>query len=64
MSTPTHVWVVHSLSDDTPTMLSVHTTQELAYAARAAYIADYRNGGTEADYWVQAVRLNWTGVEA
>ena len=63
MTTMTHVWVVESLSDDTPTLLSVHTDKESAAAARAAYIADYRHGGTEADYWVHAIKLNYTGVD-
>mgnify|MGYP006288515083 CR=1 FL=1 len=58
-----HVWVVESLSDDTPTLLSVHTTKELAFAARDAFIKDYRNGGTEADYWVHAMRLDHTEQE-
>lgn len=60
---PTHVWVVESLGDDTPTLLSVHTDREQAYAARAAYIKHYRHGGTEADYWVHTMKLNFTGVE-
>jgi hypothetical protein len=63
MTTMTHVWVVESLADDTPTLLSVHTDKESAAAARAAYIADYRHGGTEADYWIHAMKLNFTGVD-
>jgi hypothetical protein len=63
MTTMTHVWVVESLDDDTPTLLSVHTDKESAYAARAAYIKDYRHGGTEANYWVHALKLNFTGLE-
>ena len=63
MTTSTHVWVVESLGDDTPTLLSVHTDMQQAYAARAAYIKHYRHGGTEADYWVHQVKLNHTGVE-
>ena len=62
MTDLTHVWVVESLGDDTPTLLSVHTDQQAAYAARTAYIKDYRHGGTEADYWVHTMKLNWTGV--
>lgn len=63
MTVMTHVWVVESLGDDTPTLLSVHTDKEAANAARAAYIKDYRHGGTEADYWIHAMKLNFTGVE-
>lgn len=63
MTTSTHVWVVESLGDDTPTLLSVHTDMERAYAARAAYIKNYRYGGTEADYWVHTMKMNFTGVE-
>lgn len=63
MSAMTHVWVVESLGDDTPTLLSAHTDKEQAYAARAAYIKHYRHGGTEADYWVHTMKLNFTGVE-
>jgi hypothetical protein len=33
MSNNTYVWVVESLGDDTPTLLSVHTTKEKAMAA-------------------------------
>ena len=58
MNTTTHVWVVESLFDDTPTLLSVHINVASAHAARAAYMADYRNGGTESDYRVRAVEIN------
>lgn len=58
-----HVFVVEHLGDDTPTLLSVHTTQEKAFAARSAYIKDYRHGGTADDYWVHGVRLDYTGLE-
>lgn len=57
------IWVVESLADDTPTLLSAHTDMASAYAARAAYIKSYRYGGTEADYWVHTVKLNYTGLE-
>ena len=60
---PTHVWVVESLGDDTPTLLSVHTDMAQAYAARTAYTKNYRHGGTEADYWVHTMKLNFTGLE-
>lgn len=63
MSVMTYVWVVESLGDDTPTLLSVHTDKESANTAVVAYIKDYRHGGTEADYWVHAMKLNYTGVE-
>ena len=61
--TMTHVWAVESLSDDTPTLLSVHTDKESANAAVAAYTKSYRYGGVQSDYWVHQVRLNYTGVE-
>lgn len=57
------VWVVESLGDDTPTLLSVHTTQEKATEARDAYIKSYRYGGDENDYWVHGMRLDYTGLE-
>jgi len=63
MNNEKHIWVVESLGDDTPTMLSVHDTQENALAARDAYIKSYRHGGTTEDYWVHAVRINRTGLE-
>lgn len=59
----THVWVVESLADDTPTLLSVHTDKESANAARDAYIRNYRHGGTQSDYWIHPMKLNYTGVE-
>lgn len=58
-----YIWVVESLGDDTPTMLSLHDTQEKALAARDAYIKHYRHGGDAFDYWVHAVRINRTGLE-
>lgn len=57
-----HMWVVESLGDDTPTLLSVHTTQEKALAARDEYIKSYRYGGTADDYWVHGMRLDYTGL--
>ena len=57
-----HVWVVESLMDDTPTLLSVHTTQEKANEARDAYIKSYRYGGNANDYWVHGMRLDYTDV--
>lgn len=63
MNAMTHVWVVEDLNDDTPTLLSVHTDKESAFSARDEYIKDYRHGGTEADYWVHAMKLNFTGIE-
>jgi len=63
MTVMTHVWVVESLGDDTPTLLSVHTDKASANAAVAAYTKSYRHGGTEADYWVHTMKLNHTGVE-
>lgn len=62
MSEMTHVWVVE-FRDDTNQLLSVHTDMESACAARTAYINNYRYGGTEADYWVHAMKLNFTGLE-
>jgi hypothetical protein len=62
MTDLTHVWVVESLGDDTPTLLSVHTDQQTARAAVYDYIAHPHFGGTEADYWVHTMKLNWTGV--
>jgi hypothetical protein len=60
----THVWVVESLlEDNAPVLLSVHTDKESANAARAAYIADHRHGGTQADYWIHTMKLNYTGVD-
>ena len=58
----THVFVVESLMDDTPTLLSVHTTQEKALAARDDYIKCYRHGGNANDYWVHGMRLDSTGI--
>lgn len=58
-----YVWVVESLADDVPRLLSVHTDRESAVLARAAYMADYRFGGTEDDYSVHGMLLNYTGVE-
>ena len=58
----THVFVVESLMDDTPTLLSVHTTQEKALAARDDYIKCYRHGGNANDYWVHGMRLDYTGI--
>lgn len=57
-----HVFVVESLMDDTPTLLSVHTTQEKALAARDDYIKCYRYGGNANDYWVHGMRLDYTGI--
>lgn len=57
-----YVFVVESLFDDTPTLLSVHTTQEKALAARDDYIKNYRHGGTTDDYWVHGMRLDYTGL--
>lgn len=57
-----HVFVVESLGDDTPTLLSVHTTQEKAVAARDDYIKSYRHGGNANDYWVHGMRLDYTGI--
>lgn len=59
----THVWVVESLGDDTPTLLSVHTDKESAIAARDAYIKDYRHGGVQSDYYIHPMKLNYTGVD-
>lgn len=58
-----YVWVVESLGDDTPTLLSVHTDMDSALKAREAYIKDYRHGGSGDDYWVHAMCLNKTGIE-
>lgn len=63
MTTMTHVWVVESLTDDTPTLLSVHTDKHSANDAVKDYIADYRHGGIQSDYWVHPVKLNYTGVD-
>lgn len=57
-----YVWVVESLADDAPSLLSVHTDKQSAYEARAGYINHYRHGGTEADYWVHTMKLNFTGL--
>jgi hypothetical protein len=57
-----HVFVVESLMDDTPTLMSVHTTQEKALAARDDYIKCYRHGGNANDYWVHGMRLDYTGI--
>jgi hypothetical protein len=48
--------------DDTPTLMSVHTTQEKALAARDDYIKCYRHGGNANDYWVHGMRLDYTGI--
>jgi hypothetical protein len=40
----------------------VHTDQQTARAAVHDYIAHPHFGGTQADYWVHSVKLNWTGV--
>lgn len=53
-----YVWVVESLADDTPSLLSVHTDKELANAARDAYVKSYRYGGIQSDYWIHRVKLN------
>jgi hypothetical protein len=62
MSKNTYIWVVESLGDDTPTLLSVHTTKEKAMAARDNYIKSYRHAGTADDYWVHFMRLDYTGI--
>ena len=62
MSKNTYIWVVESLGDDTPTLLSVHTTKEKAMAARDDYIKSYRHAGTADDYWVHFMRLDYTGI--
>jgi hypothetical protein len=53
-----HVWVVENYFDDTPTLMSIHSDQTKALAARDEYIKDERNGGTANDYWVHAVRID------
>lgn len=58
-----YIWVVESLVDDTPTLVSLHSDQAKAFAARDAYTKSYRYGGTADDYWVHGVKLNWTGLE-
>ena len=58
-----HVWVVESLGDDTPTLLSVHTDKESANAARDAYVKSYRYGGIQSDYWIHSMKLNPCLVE-
>ena len=60
MAQPDHVWVVHAVREGIPVMLSVHTEMDDAVSARVAYTADRRYGGTELDYWVQAVNLGYT----
>ena len=50
------------MGDDTPTLLSVHTTKEKAMAARDDYIKSYRYAGTADDYWVHFMRLDYTGI--
>jgi len=62
MSKNTYIWVVESLGDDTPTLLSVHTTKEKALEARDSYIKSYRHGGATDDYWVHFMRLDYTGI--
>ena len=62
MSKNTYVWVVENLGDDTPALLSVHTTKEKAMAARDDYIKSYRHAGTADDYWVHFMRLDYTGI--
>jgi hypothetical protein len=62
MTEKQYVFVVESLGDDTPTLLSVHTTQEKAFEARDSFIKSYRYGGTADDYWVHGMKLDSTGV--
>ena len=50
------------MGDDTPTLLSVHTTKEKALEARDSYIKSYRHGGATDDYWVHFMRLDYTGI--
>lgn len=55
----THVWLVQHTFDDTPTLMSVHSSQELAIAARDVYLHDKQfGGGTADDYWVQGIRVD------
>jgi len=63
MSERQMVYVVESLADDTPTTLSIHSTRESAQAAVPQYMADYRMGGSEDDYRIQSVLLDWTIYE-
>jgi hypothetical protein len=58
-----YIWVVESLCDSTPTLLSVHTSQHNALAARDAYMGDGRISRSEADYWVHGMKPDWTGLE-
>jgi len=59
----THLWIVEAGRGDAPEFLSVHSTREKATKARTDYTHDYRHGGTDDDYRVREVRLDWTGVE-
>jgi hypothetical protein len=63
MTEDTHMWVVENLFDDTPSLMSIHSKKAKAFAAREAYVKDYRHGGELNDYWVHAVRIDWTGLE-
>ena len=63
MNKETHMWVVENLFDDTPSLMSIHSDMAKAYAAREAYVKSYRHGGELNDYWVHAIRIDWTGLE-
>jgi hypothetical protein len=55
------VFIVETWHDDNVlTFLSVHSTRESAEAAVPLYMADYRLGGSEKDYVIKSLPLDWT----
>lgn len=58
------VFTVEMWHDDNVLVnLSIHSTRESAEAAVPRYMADYRLGGSEKDYVIKSLPLDWTIYE-